>query len=125
MAANALNSSTLSCTTPEWDVKSDKDILNLAMAENEALSLIVTSGDCSLQETFQYYSDPQIVGVSPLQGPRYGSFAFTVSLGYSLSSLGADGMVSLLAKSKCLHIWHVIVYTLQLVLVGQFASRTN
>lgn len=43
--------------------------------------LSVASSDCTLQTPFEYYVEPEIMGVFPRQGPRYGSFQLMVDLG--------------------------------------------
>ena len=87
------NSTALTCTTPAWKLDHDPDFLSLDETENELISLTVFTGLCATKVPFQFYSEPKVFGVSPLQGPRYGSFEVIVNLGYSLSGLTEDGMV--------------------------------
>lgn len=92
--ASRLNSSTIICTAPSW--RSDlgnPEFLSVGLAGNELISLLVSSGNCATRLPFQLYSEPKVLGVSPLQGPRYGSFDLRVNLAYSLSSFPQDGMV--------------------------------
>lgn len=58
------------------------------------ITLTVTSGGCAIQKPFEYYRDPEIMGVLPLQGPRYGSFQLTVNLSAAINIL-TDDWVSL------------------------------
>ena len=52
--------------------------------------LTAFSGGCAIERSFEYYNDPEIMGVFPLQGPRYGSFQLTVNLGASMDFATVD-----------------------------------
>lgn len=86
------NSTVITCTTPSWRIDQTSSLFDSSSA-NELISLTVSAGMCAMEMPFQFYSEPQVVGVSPSSGPRYGSFEVTVNLGYSLSNFAEDGMV--------------------------------
>ena len=44
------------------------------------VSLTVLAGKCSFAFAYGYYQDPLVQGLSPLRGPRYGSFPLQVHL---------------------------------------------
>lgn len=92
--AVVFNSTTMTCLSPSWSMNAGRGGFSLGISESEQVNLVVSVGGCAAADTFQFYSEPLIVGVTPLQGPRYGSFAFKVNLGNSLHSFGRDGMVS-------------------------------
>ena len=87
--ASLINSTAATCIAPSWPVA------NFTFATSQAagtaqVALTVASGGCALQRTFEYYRDPEIMGVFPLQGPRYGSFQLTVNLGASMDFASVD-----------------------------------
>ena len=89
--ANLINSTAATCTAPSWPVSN----FTFSELQSEAtaaaqVALTVASGGCALQRTFEYYRDPEIMGVFPLQGPRYGSFQLTVNLGASMDFASVD-----------------------------------
>ena len=85
VSASVLNATAAMCTAPAWQV---------ADSGGEALTLTVAAGSCSVDVPFEYYLEPQVTSVHPLQGPRYGSFQLTVNLGASLEELAAVDRVS-------------------------------
>ena len=85
VSASVLNATAAMCTAPAWQV---------ADSGGEALTLTVATGSCSVDVPFEYYLEPQVTSVHPLQGPRYGSFQLTVNLGASLEELAAVDRVS-------------------------------
>lgn len=86
VTATVLNSSVAVCTSPAWTV-------DLKRA-SEAVSLSATSGGCMIESPFEFYTEPQVTGVHPLRGPRYGSFLLQVNLGASLDDLAMVERVS-------------------------------
>lgn len=97
--ASLINSTAATCTTPSWPISNFT--LSSSQTDSSAgaqVALTVTSGGCALQRNFEYYKDPEIMGVFPLQGPRYGSFQLTVNLAASMDFASVDWVCTLLIR---------------------------
>ena len=89
--ASLINSTAATCITPSWPVSNFTfSDLQAEASAGAQVALTVASGGCALQKTFEYYRDPEITGLFPLQGPRYGSFQLTVNLGASMDFASVD-----------------------------------
>ena len=89
--AKTVNSTMAVCVAPSWPVSNETAGLGSA-GSREAIqvTLSVVSGGCAIQRPFEYYNEPEILGVFPRRGPRYGSFQLTVDLGGSLDFATMD-----------------------------------
>ena len=92
VTATAVNATSAVCTTPSWALSNltSLDAARSGLDGSSQAMLTVSSGGCALQQPFEFYADPEIMGVSPLQGPRYGSFQLTVDLGSSMDFATVD-----------------------------------